>query len=125
MKIDLDDNNDLYNRVSSYSAKEIVINKTPFINSFILFPDKILPDWHVSQVSDLSIKDFEIILEFNPEIILFGSGNTMIFPDPRIIASIQNHNIGFEVMDTMAACRSYNVLLNEERRVAAALIINN
>ncbi len=123
MKINLDDDAELPNRVSAYSTEQIVVNNTSFSNSIILFPDKIL-NWHVSKSSALTINDFAIILDLRPEIILFGTGNTLIFPDTRIIANIQNQNIGFEVMDTMAACRSYNVLLNEERRVAAALLID-
>ena len=123
MKIDIDSNTNHKNCVSAYSSGQITVNDIAYTNSFVLMPDTILPDWQHKDVNSLGIDDFNVILELKPEIILLGTGSKLCFPDPALITDIQTLNIGFEVMDTMAACRSYNILLAEERQIAAALIL--
>ena len=58
----------------------------------------------------------------DPEIIIFGTGKEQVFPDPALFVPLMERGIGYEVMNTGAACRTYNILLSEERRVLAALI---
>ena len=123
MKITIDNEINLKNCVSSYSLGNITVNATTFYDSFILFPDQIISNWSINTVSQLAIRDLDVILQYRPEIILLGSGTRSVFPEISIIADIQAQNIGIEVMDTMAACRCYNILLSEGRRVTAALII--
>jgi uncharacterized protein len=66
--------------------------------------------------------DFAPIAQAHPEIVLVGTGSKLRFPHPRVFAPLRQANIGFEVMDTQAACRTYNILLAESRKVAAALL---
>jgi hypothetical protein len=67
-------------------------------------------------------EDFAAIAALKPEIVLLGTGEKLRFPNPRIFAPLREAKIGFEVMDTQAACRTYNILLAESRKVAAALV---
>ena len=71
----------------------------------------------------LSEQDFEGLLAASPEIVLLGSGATQRFPQPGIIAPLMRAHVGIEVMDTRAACRTYNILVAEGRNVVAALIV--
>jgi|SRR5882672_12055583 len=67
--------------------------------------------------------DFERLLASSPEIVLLGTGGTQRFPHPRITAPLHRAHVGLEVMDTRAACRTYNILVAEGRNVSAALIV--
>ena len=82
-----------------------------------------LASWQVSTVQSLSMQDFSEILALTPDIVVLGCGRTQAFPPLDIIAAFSQHGIGLEVMTTDAACRTYNVLRSEDRRVVAALLI--
>jgi len=123
MKIELDTiSRDQY-RIESYSNETVVINGTGYSSSLIISPKKLVTGWQVSAFTDLAAQHIDTITELEPEIIILGTGKKVRFPDPQIIAGIFSRDIGFEVMDTGAACRCYNLLVSEDRRVAAGLII--
>ena len=71
----------------------------------------------------LTEADFERLLATSPEIVLLGTGATQRFPHPRLTAALHRAHVGVEVMDTRAACRTYNILVAEDRSVTAALIV--
>ena len=124
MKIELDTiSRDQY-RIESYSNDTVVINGTGYSSSLIISPKKLVTGWQVSAFADLAAQHIDTITELEPEIIILGTGKKVRFPDPQIIAGIFSRDIGFEVMDTGAACRCYNLLVSEDRRVAAGLIIS-
>ena len=75
------------------------------------------------RAGSLSESDFAALAALTPEVALFGSGATMRFPHPRLTRALTEARIGLEVMDTPAACRTYNILAAEGRRVAAAILI--
>ncbi len=91
--------------------------------SLLILPDATFP-WHVSTADALSMDDLAPILELGAPLgfLLLGTGATQVFPDPSIRAAFAAAGLGLEAMDTGAACRTYNVLLGEERVFAAALI---
>lgn len=123
MKIELDTiSRDQY-RIESYSNDTVVINGTGYSSSLIISPKKLVTGWQVTAFTDLAAQHIDTITELEPEIIILGTGKKVRFPDPQIIAGIFSRDIGFEVMDTGAACRCYNLLVSEDRRVAAGLII--
>lgn len=64
-----------------------------------------------------------MILEMQPEVVLIGTGHSLRFPEPHLLAPVIRQGLGYEVMDTQAACRTYNILANESRNVVAALLI--
>ena len=123
MKIDLDTSAGDQYRIDAYQSGLISINGSQYTSSLIISPDKVIPDWSPSAFTDLASQHIEQIIQLEPEIIILGTGQQLHFPAPDLIAQIFEHEIGFEVMDTGAACRCYNLLLSEKRNVAAGLIM--
>jgi uncharacterized protein len=81
--------------------------------------------WPVCSFEDLSADLFEQIARLDPELVIFGSGTRLRFPKPQWLQALIGRHIGVETMDTPAACRTYNVLVSEQRSVVAALIIDS
>ena len=100
-----------------------MVNKVRHEQNLIVFPDEIIEQWPVESVAKLNLAHFDSVLPRNPEIILLGTGTQLSFPDYALMAKIIQSGVGFEVMDTQAACRTYNILVEEDRRVAAAIIL--
>lgn len=123
MKIELDTSADDHYRIDAYQSGLISINGDHYTSSLIISPGKVIPDWPPSAFTDLASQHIEQIIQLNPEIIILGTGQQLYFPAPELIAGIFELGIGFEVMDTGAACRCYNLLVSEKRNVAAALIM--
>lgn len=122
MKIELDTNLTQINIINSYSIDGVTIKNTLFQYSIIVSPEQILENWAPENFNELNIKHFAKIIEFSPEIVLIGTGNTLRFPEKNILDSMLTKQIGVEVMDTGAACRAYNFLAGEGRVVMAALL---
>lgn len=93
-------------------------------SSLILTNAESVEDWAVSHADELTTQHFELAWQARPEIVLFGSGRRMKFPAHEISQEFALKGIGFEAMDTSAACRTYNVLMSEGRDVMALLIID-
>jgi len=91
--------------------------------SVIITPGKLIRDWPPQRFEDIEQHHFDAIIELQPEIVLFGSGGALRWPDQHLTASLLSRRIGIEVMDTAAACRTYNILMADERNVAAALLM--
>lgn len=91
--------------------------------SFVLMPRRIMLDWPPQCFEELAAEHFLSLLELDAEVVLFGSGGGFRFPATAWIAPLLAAGIGVETMDTGAACRTYNVLAAEGRRVAAALLL--
>jgi uncharacterized protein len=89
----------------------------------VLTPETVTPGFAAAGFDALTERDFEALLATSPEIVLLGTGAVQRFPPPRITAPLLRARVGFEVMDTRAACRTYNILVGEGRHVAAALIV--
>jgi len=111
------------NIIRSFSAGELRINDTIFTDHVILSADAIIENWVPANIADLSIADFAQAISAAPEVILFGTGIRQTFPPGALMTDIMRQGIGFEVMDTGAACRTFNVLAAERRNVIAALLL--
>ena len=111
------------NIFSGYGSGYVVVNNKKYENSMITMPDKIIEDWQAPTVEKLTEEHFELLIPYEPEIILLGTGATLRFPSPLVTKNLLESKIGVEVMDTNAACRTYNILMAEGRNVAAALLI--
>ena len=114
--------------VSAQSAPDALhpprpASKEILTQSCIILPDQLIRDWPPQNFNSLSAEHFAVLLELKPEVILFGSGSRLRFPAPALTAALSAQSIGVEVMDTGAACRTYNILMAEGRRVAAALLM--
>ena len=92
-------------------------------NSFVITPDRLIRNWASNDFSALKASHFTELATLEPEIILFGSGKRLLRPPAETLAGLIDAGIGVEIMDTGAACRTFNILMNDGRRVAAALMI--
>jgi uncharacterized protein len=109
--------------VSSYREGEIRVAGQTYSRSIILAPDRLIDDWRPQTHLQLESADFEPIHALGPEILLLGTGTRLHFPPAPLTGSLLQAGIGVEVMDTAAACRTFNILLSEGRPVVAALLL--
>jgi uncharacterized protein len=109
--------------VTGYGPGWIEINKTRHETSLILTPDRLTP-WAATSIKGLTENHFEPVMQLAPDVLLIGAGDRLNFPSPMLLKPLIEAGIGFEVMNTAAACRTYNVLIGDGRNVAAALIIS-
>ena len=109
------------NTITGYGEGYVMVNGERRTSSVIVLRDRIEP-WAVKRFDQLSTEDFAFLKELKAEIVLLGTGARQRFPHPRLSAELAQAGIGLEVMDLQAACRTYNILVAEERKVAAALL---
>ncbi|MBY0578436.1 MAG: Mth938-like domain-containing protein [Burkholderiales bacterium] len=119
------DNPSTFNRFTGYGAGYVMIDRTRIEHSLIVLPGEPAGAWRVSGFEALCENDFEPLVNASPEIVLLGTGQTQRFPHPKLFRNLYDARIGIEVMDCAAACRTYNILMDEGRRVAAALILGS
>lgn len=108
--------------IRSISDAGIRVNDDYFNSPFILNGEQLIPEWDVDSMDDIGEETLQIIFDMQPELVLIGCGETQVFLPPAIQALFFRRNIGFEVMITDAACRTFNVLVSEGRKVVAALL---
>jgi len=111
------------NAFTGYGEGYVMINGERHERSLIVLADRILP-WSLPGFEALAPAHFAELLAMKPEVVLLGTGARLRFPPPPVLAALPAAGIGFEVMDTRAACRTYNILVAEERVVAAALVLD-
>ena len=116
------------NTFSGYGKGFVLVNGERRASSLtagglIVMADQLL-EWPVQGFAGLSTEDFALLADLHPEVVLLGTGDTLRFPHPRITRALSDARIGVEVMDIQAACRTYNILVAEERKVAAALVFD-
>ena len=107
------------NAFSGYGEGHVLINGQRHTHSMLVLPDEIR-DWSPGQLDQSA---FVELMDLPVEILLLGTGRKLRFPHPSIAVSFRQKGIGLEVMDTPAACRTYNILLSEARKVGAAILI--
>jgi uncharacterized protein len=110
--------------IRGYEPNEVRVGETVLRQSFLISATQLVSDWNAQSIADLSLEDIEAIVALDPEIVILGSGSKQRFPETRWLANLLSRGIGCEVMDTGAACRTYNVLVSEDRKVVGALIVN-
>ena len=109
--------------VRGYSPGALRIGEQEYSRSVIVSATTLITDWRPQRMDELTAADLEPVLALQPEVLLLGSGARQVFPPHELLARLYAARVGFEVMDTGAACRTYNVLVGEGREVAAALLI--
>ncbi len=110
------------NTVTGYGPGFIEINKSRHEGHLLLRPDAPVAPWPVPSFEALRAEDFEALLAFRPEVVLLGTGKRQRFPQPRLTLALTRARVGIEAMDTAAACRTYNILMSEGRRVLAVFL---
>ena len=114
-------NSDGRNAVTGYGAGYVEINGKRYDTSVVVQPTSIETDWMPDAEGDIGLDGIAFLATLEVEIILLGTGARQRFPAPVTLRPLIDAGIGFEIMDTNAACRTYNILVAENRRVAAAL----
>ncbi|HXU66252.1 MAG TPA: Mth938-like domain-containing protein [Casimicrobiaceae bacterium] len=99
------------------------VGNDEYRDNIVVFANGVVPGFAPDGFESLDADDFAALLRTSPEIVLLGTGAAQHFPRPAVVAPLTNANVGLEVMDTRAACRTYNILVAEGRSVTAALIV--
>ncbi len=114
------------NLISNYGKGVLGVNGQDYTGNIIITRTRVVQDWFDGEVKSLTLAHFDPIFDEaeadRPEILLLGSGHQHIFPDFSLMAELRQRGVSLEVMNTRAACRTYSVLVNEYRPVAAALL---
>jgi uncharacterized protein len=110
------------NTFTGYGEGYVLVNGTRHEGNLIVLPEDVLA-WEVAGFDALESTHFGALAALAPEVVLLGTGRTLRFPRPALSAPLIEAGIGMEVMDVQAACRTYNILIAESRRVAAALLL--
>jgi uncharacterized protein len=110
--------------IRAYELGRITVGDQQYAHSLILSPGRAITAWRPRHTDDLSPADFAVVVALQPDIMLLGTGGRLKFPATPVTVDLLQAGIGVEVMDTAAACRTYNILLAEQRRVVAALLID-
>jgi uncharacterized protein len=111
------------NTITGYGDGYIEINKIPYSHAVLLSSNGEILEWAVKSFDELSPADFTQMASLTPELIIIGTGKRQRFPKPELLKTLIEAKIGFEVMDSQAACRTYNILVGEGRQVLLALIV--
>ncbi len=117
-------NTDGLNLFSAYGDDFVTVNQEKHFANLILLPDAVIPSWTSATVTTLTTADMERLLALKTEIILLGTGSRLRFPAGALLRPFAPAGIGLDVMDLKAACRTYNILAAEGRKVAAALLFD-
>ena len=110
------------NTFTAYGDGYVMVNGARHETNLIVLPERILP-WRAAGFDSLAAEDFAELASLDLEVVLLGTGPALRFPNPQVTRALVEARIGLEVMDAQAACRTYNILAAEERRVAAALLL--
>jgi uncharacterized protein len=111
------------NAFTGYGEGYVAVNGQRHQASLVVSADHVITAWPARSVDGLTADHLAAIVELAPDIVLLGTGSRLEFPEPSLLAPLYKAHIGVEVMDTPAACRTYNILLGEGRNVIAALIL--
>jgi uncharacterized protein len=108
---------------TAHGAGHVMVNGERFERSIVVLAKEVRVDWVVSGFDGLQETHFDYFLALKPDVVLLGTGEKQRFPHPRLYRALTDAGIGVECMDTPAACRTYNILVAEDRKVVAAILI--
>ena len=111
------------NLIRAYVAGQITVNQDSYTRSLVVLPGQILADWSPQTFEELTAAHLAALVPLRPELVILGTGLRQRFPRAELLAPLAEAGIGWEIMDTGAACRTYNILMGEGRHVAAALMM--
>jgi uncharacterized protein len=115
--------NKQYQTVTGYDERGVEINAERFDYSLIVMPETPPRPWPAPDFESLTEAHFAAIAADAPDVVILGTGARQRFVHPRLVASLTGQRIGVECMDSQAACRTYNILMGEGRKVTLALIL--
>lgn len=109
--------------IRACDATSVTVIDRPLARSCLVLPDRVIEDWPVRLPAEFDEAAAQALLEFDPELVLLGTGTRLQFPSPASRAVLLRQRVGIEVMDNGAACRTYNLLAEEGRRPLLALML--
>ena len=107
---------------TAHGADHVKVNGERFDRSIVVLAEEVRSDWDVAGFDALMEAHFSYFLPMKPDVLLLGTGAEQHFPHPRLYRMLTEAGIGLECMDTAAACRTYNILVAEGRKVIAAIL---
>ena len=111
------------NLFTGYGEGYVDVNGARHSQNVVVGESSVTTGWVSGSLAAVTAEHLAPLATAKPEIVILGSGAAFRFPDPAVLAPLYRAGVGVEVMDTKAACRTYNILLGEGRRVVAALIV--
>ena len=123
MKLHSDTHSGL-NSISGYGTDYVEINQKPYHHAVLVSPSGAILAWPVANFAALNASDFSLVCAQKPELFILGTGTRQYFPKPELLKPLIDARIGFEIMDSQAACRTYNILMGEGRQVLAAILLD-
>jgi len=112
------------NVFTGYGDDYVRLGIVVYRENVVVTPERILTGWCPAGFEALTDADFAVVAELQPAIVLLGTGARQRFPSPRLTRALTEARIGLDVMDTPAACRTFNILAAEERKVAVAILLD-
>jgi uncharacterized protein len=112
-----------YQTVTAYDDTGVEINAVRFEHSLIVMPEVAPVPWPPKSFEELTPEHFVQIEQHHPDVVILGTGERQRFVHPRLVTGLISRRIGVESMDSQAACRTYNILMTEGRKVVLALIL--
>lgn len=110
-------------QIRGYAPGQITVNEITYSHSIILTANELIVDWAPQIVAELTVAHFDSIAAWQPEVVLLGTGPCLVLPSADFLKALKHRGLVTEIMDTPAACRTFNILSSEYRQVAAALLI--
>jgi len=111
------------NMVTGLGPGWVRIGATEYRENLVLTPQTVVPGFAASGFDGLAEQELAALLAYEPEVVILGTGASIRFPHPSLTRTLTASHVGVDVMDTAAACRTYNILAAEDRSVVAALLI--
>ncbi|MDR2112071.1 MAG: Mth938-like domain-containing protein [Candidatus Accumulibacter sp.] len=112
------------NVFTAYGEGYVDVNAARYSHGIVVLPERVIENWTTANAGSLSLADFEFLAALDAEIVLLGTGARLRFPGAELLQPFMRARKGIEAMDNHAACRAYNVLAGDGRKVAAALILD-
>jgi uncharacterized protein len=108
---------------TGHGAGYVAVNGQRYQQPIVVLPEAVRTDWSATDFATLTATHFEYFLALRPEVLLLGTGANQQFAHPNLYRELIREGIGIEFMDTPAACRTYNILVAEDRKVVAAVLL--
>lgn len=122
MQVTLESNPAEY-QIRRYTPGQITINDQVYEQSLLIMPSLLIPSWPIHDLTELDRQHVVQMLTYNPEVVIFGTGDQTKFLSQALTHIFYKQKIGLECMDNAAACRTYTVLSSEGRNVLAAILL--
>jgi len=111
------------NFIRAHSAGRVLIGETAYTRSLVVLPGRVLEDWPPRHFDEITVEHLALLATLEVDTVVLGTGLRQRFPSPALASPLIGQGIGLEVMDTAAACRTFNILAGDGRPVAAALVL--